>query len=140
MRFPKGLFGQISPRKCALILLKCLPTKGRGWERGAELCSSCVRMYTMFVYICTAWSNIGVCLLVTPDASGKNAGTLLWGLYSVSAGKDLRSPGICSRRPFERYIAAKKKKKSGTHSMRHRGPMFAIISATLLHVYKRRHN
>lgn len=33
MRFPKGLFGQISLRKCALILLKCLLTKGEAGSR-----------------------------------------------------------------------------------------------------------
>lgn len=40
----------------------------------------------MFVYICTAWSNIGVCLLVTPTPPAKMLATMaLRRLYSAAA-------------------------------------------------------
>nr|KAF7423220.1 hypothetical protein H0235_008503 [Vespula pensylvanica] len=39
----------------------------------------------MFVYICTAWSNIGVCLLVTPTPPAKMLATMaLRRLYSAA--------------------------------------------------------
>lgn len=54
---------RLAAHKCAVILLKCLPTKSPG---AYLICVPSVSWTntTMFVDICTAWLNIGVCLLV----------------------------------------------------------------------------